>query len=270
MWNNKVNLLKILHCITPMNRETLVAYKKIYAEVAKKMKTRQVDVGRLHYALPLMYAVWQAECVGVERISAVEFGVADGQGLMDICKAAEFLQAERGVEVEVCGFDSLNGLPKCRDFRDHPEIWFEGEFATADPMALQEKLPANARLVTGDIADTVKPFLSELTTAAPLGFVSVDVDLYSSTKPALEVLLGHAEQYLPAVSMHINDVEALLTFNSQCGEELAIHEFNDSCTHRRIEKKLFNINRFYVCHVFDHPMRTGAQQPRIHMEICEV
>jgi hypothetical protein len=57
-------------------------------------------------------------------------------------------------------------------------------------------LPSFAHLILGDIADTIPALLANLSIDAPLGFVSMDVDYYSSTKKALAVFKGKPFQYL--------------------------------------------------------------------------
>ena len=53
------------------------------------------------------------------------------------------------------------------------------------------------QLVLGDVNETIGPFLASR--PAPVGFVSVDVDLYSSTMSALKLFDGEAAALLPRV-----------------------------------------------------------------------
>ncbi|MBF0276028.1 MAG: hypothetical protein HQK84_12430 [Nitrospinae bacterium] len=109
---------------------------------------------------------------------------------------------------------------------------------------------------------------NKLSPETPVGFVSVDVDLYSSAKDCLKLFQGEAECYLPAVINWFDDVEHAITMNSWCGEALAIKEFNEANNFRKIEKKQVRTNRpqkwwhhqFYFAHILDHPVRTGEKK----------
>ncbi len=56
--------------------------------------------------------------------------------------------------------------------------------------------------------------------------MALDVDFWSSTTAALELLKGTPEQYLPRVVVYVDDI-ALDEHNSKAGARLAIREFND-------------------------------------------
>lgn len=106
---------------------------------------------------------------------ALEFGVYTGRTLRLIARAREGR--------EVYGFDSFEGLP---------EAWRsgfpEGRFtlAAGDPAQAGSLLPEvpGAALVVGWFDDTLPVFMKEH--EAPVGFLHVDCDLYSSTVTVLE------------------------------------------------------------------------------------
>ena len=75
-----------------------------------------------------------------------------------------------------------------------------------DRSALEAWKPNNVELVLGDTADTVAGYLPRITKDAPLGFISIDVDYYSSTVPCLSVRTGYAEQYLPYFPVYLDDI----------------------------------------------------------------
>jgi hypothetical protein len=225
---------------------------------------------RKHYVRGMILATAQAKCMEKSEVAAIEFGTADGDGLLNLCSIAQLLGYETGMTYRIFGFDKGSGLPAFSSFKDHPEIWHEGQFKMRDLESLKAKLPDFAKIIIGDVKDTVKAFMeNQLNENSPLGFVAVDLDYYSSTKPALDVLRGAANNYIPAVTMYFDDVELLVTNNSWCGEALAINEFNDENEHRKIEK----INpsgssaKSYCCHILDHPLRTGIVKPLHAFEI---
>jgi len=238
------------------------------ADIARRIRADQLDLGRKHYALSLAMGVLSAIFCNIGRLAAVEFGVAGGAGLLDLCKAAAFFRAELGMEIDVYGFDNATGLPAPADYRDLPEVWQQGDFLLPDPALLRGKLPPFAHLVIGDIADTRDRFANILGKTRTLGFVSIDVDFYSSAKPCLDILRLDAASYMPAVPMFFDDILPVhLTYNSWVGESLAIAEFNQENALRKIEANPhFNIaagkRSFHACHVLDSPYRTGERQFR--------
>ena len=94
-----------------------------------------------------------------------------------------------------------------------------------DPEQLRARLKGKAELILGDINDTIGAFTATLTPECPLGFVSIDVDIYSGTVAALKGLEGPAEVYLPAISFYLDDVGSYFN-NDVCGELGAVNEHN--------------------------------------------
>jgi hypothetical protein len=142
-------------------------------------------VTRPHYAYGLLEAADQARQAGLDSCTAVEFGVAGGEGLLNLCVLAERVNAATGVKVRIAGFDTGQGMPPPVDWRDHPEQFGAGDFPM-DRERLSGRLPPNCRLILGPVDETVPEFLGgALTPSAPLSFVAFDLDYYSSTKRAL-------------------------------------------------------------------------------------
>jgi hypothetical protein len=225
-------------------------------------------VPRQHLAHSLLNMADQARKLGIRKLTSVEFGVAAGAGLLNMCHIAARVTKETGVEFDIVGFDSGTGMPPPRDYRDHPEYFAEGDFQ-ADSAALQKKLPANARLVIGDVARTVPEFVKTLDASAPLAFAAIDVDYYWSTKECLAVFMGPANCYLPVTSVYLDDLEEQ-GMNPWAGELLAINEFNDEQRLRKITPanflrpgRIFRnakwIDHMFSLHVFDHPLRSTAR-----------
>jgi hypothetical protein len=112
--------------------------------------------------------------------------------------------------------------------------------------------------------------METLRPSAPLGFVAVDLDLYSSTKAALTCLTGTSDKYNPAISMYFDDVNFFFA-NEWCGELAAIAEFNLEKGMRRIAPDRTLLGRWpnrlapwsqsmYVCHVLDHDARQTSHR----------
>jgi hypothetical protein len=225
---------------------------------------------RQQYAFGLLKAADKANALGLRCVSVLEFGVANGAGLMNICALAQKIAATTGVTFRVFGFDTGTGMPPPRDYRDHPEHYTTGDFPMQDAKQLQARLPPLAQLILGDVADTIPEFLSSLEVSSPIGFVAVDVDYYWSTVESLRVFDGAASQYLPTVTVYLDDI-LFEEHNSWCGELGAVSEFNAAHQLRKIERfnhlrglRLFKnaswIDHMFTLHVLDHPWRTSGRE----------
>jgi hypothetical protein len=167
-----------------------------------------------------------------------------------------------GICVDVVGFDMGTGLTPPIDHRDVPNLLWEGRFPM-DVDALQKRL-TTASLVLGPIANTLPTFLHRR--PPPVGFISVDVDLYSSTVDCLRLFDADPPLILPRVYCYFDDIHGL-TYSDCNGERLAIAEFNASHPRRQISKihglQFFVpkavreakwVDCFYIAHVFDHEL----------------
>lgn len=248
---------------------------RIAAQGSFRDRVRYDLIPRPHYAFGLLAAADAARFAGVTRITAIEFGVAEGAGLLNLCALAPQVSAETGVEIDIAGFDTGIGLPALEDYRDHPEIWKAGDFATGSKEALLAQLPPQARMVWGDVAETLPEFIATLSPQAPVGFVSVDVDIYRSTRDCLRLFTAPVESLLPVMIAYFDDtiggldrIGALMR-NRYAGQLLAIDEFNAEqqyrkidripiLTHRRPLDREPWLDQIYGVHALDHPLRSAG------------
>jgi hypothetical protein len=241
------------------------AWRKVLRDLRRDRLSRRNPA----YAYGTVLACLQAAHSGCPAVVVAEFGVAWGHGLLELAHVADRVSRASGIEISVVGFDREGGLPAPRDSRDHPEVWSAGQFASQEHQDLRKRLSGRARLIVGDLSDTVAAFAGEVTPDRPLGAVMLDVDIYASAKDALRVFDGPADRYLPAVLMYVDDIDGLLTFNGRGGEALAIAEHNAASRHRYIERKRIRADspprrwhdKMFVCHVLDHPLRNGICPP---------
>src|SRR5687767_5959233 len=139
------------------------------------------------YLVGLLEAASVAKNDRIDTITAIEFGVASGRGLLALQRHARTVEAATGINVRVIGFDAGAGLPALTgDHRDHPDYWQAGDFPMDVAWLTKQLEPTRTTLVLGDVRTTVKDFCE--TQHAPIGFVSFDLDLYSGTVAALPVL----------------------------------------------------------------------------------
>ena len=176
-------------------------------------------------------------------------------------RAAIKIETIIGVGIDVYGFDSGRGLPKPSDYRDLPNIFSEG----AHSMNF-EKLKVcltKAELILGLVEETVPEFIARR--LAPVGFISFDLDFYSSTRAAFQLLEADYAYLMPRIHCYFDDITGF-SFSEFTGMRLAISEFNQSHAMRKISpifclkhylpekyKETLWPNKLYMAHFFDHP-----------------
>jgi hypothetical protein len=211
------------------------------------------------------YCLWRAAQVshrlGLPKISAIEFGVAGGAGLLELERLAEEIEKSVPIRIETYGFDLGTGLPQHSDFRDLPYIWRSG-FYQMDEAGLRRKLKRST-LIIGNVKETAAEFLSKYQ-PPPIGFVSFDMDYYSSTRDAFALFDGPHNAFLPRIFCYFDDVvgDDAQLHSDYAGELLAIREFNEAHADQKISKinglaskRPFECpwaDSIYVAHRFGH------------------
>ena len=219
---------------------------------------------RQQHAYGLLQAADRALKLGFRSVTVIEFGVASGAGIMNIQRIASNIQKMTGVKFDIYGFDNITGMPPHKDYRDHPDLYKEGDYKM-NYAVLKKHLNSNVTITQGNIKSNIKQFLENLPPQSPIGFVSIDVDYYSSTVDALTVFDGEASKYLDIVYLYVDDIHKE-EHNSLCGELLAINEFNKNHSKMIIEKYAFLesqrifkhakwIKHMYSLHVLEHEHR---------------
>lgn len=225
-------------------------------------RRKRYDLGlvpRPHYAYGMRSAAWEARRLGLAGITVIEFGVAGGNGLVAMEEHADSIERETAVKIRVVGFDSGGGLPAPETYKDAPFLWAGGDFAM-DQDKLRSRL-RRAELVIGDVRDTVAGFVSSVNPDQPVGFVSFDLDYWSSTVSAFDIFRSDIQACLPRVWCYFDDIIAMIP---DIGELLAIDEFNEEFTDRKVRHPYAlrtNLpfrpvwaNQMFQAHFFDHPL----------------
>ncbi len=209
------------------------------------------------YGFGVFSAASLAKTLGLSGVSVIEFGVAGGRGLVSMEKAAEAVERHFNLPIDVYGFDTGEGMPAPTDYRDLPYAWAEG-FYKMDVERLQAKLK-RARLMLGNVEETLAAFLPEI--KHPIGFVSFDLDYYSSTMSAFRIWEGSHDTRLPRVMCYFDDI---FCYNEYIGELCAIREFNQSHPEMKIGP-MYGLrhtqqhpapwhDQIYMLHDFRHPL----------------
>jgi hypothetical protein len=180
-------------------------------------------VYRPHYGLCLYQAATEAKALGHKAMTAIELGVAGGNGLLCMCDHRDEIERALGIEIHIQGFDSGVGLPQTNDPRDVHYYWPAASFEM-DREALEKRLAGRAEIIFGDVADTVTEWRGQ--PDAPLGAILFDLDLYTSTTAALRLLTK--ENVLPRIWCYFDDIIGYPenAFADGTGEREAIREFN--------------------------------------------
>lgn len=214
---------------------------------------------RLNYRWGMLASARMAQALGLPAISVIEFGVAGGNGLVEMENLAREITQRSGVKIEVYGFDTGTGLPKPVDYRDLPQMWQEG-FYGMDVDALKARL-SSAQLLLGEVSQTVPEFIKSK--PAPVGFIAFDMDLYSSTVAAFQLFEDALDLVLPRVVCYFDDIIGF-SHSDFTGERLAISEFNQRHSMRKLSK-IYGLQKFlkrndpwldmlYLFHAFEHPL----------------
>ncbi len=219
------------------------------------------DALRPNYTWSVLHAASIAMRTGRESVSVCEFGVAGGNGLVALERAADLASDRLGVDVRVYGFDTGEGLPPPRDNRDAPFLMDGGDFPM-DVELLRSRL-TRAELVLGDVRETIPEFMRS--ERPEIGFISFDLDYYSSTVDALEILRGEPAHLMPRVLCYFDDTHGYPWGDSN-GARLAIAEHTARDDERTLDeihglKYLLPLSQrderwpeaMYIAHAFDHP-----------------
>lgn len=224
-------------------------------------KIKRGVIARPNYGYCLYNAAKLAVKLGYKKISAVEFGVAGGNGLLNFEYHAELISKLVPIEIQVYGFDTGEGLPNPIDYRDLPYHWQQG-FYKMDVKALEAKLK-KAKLILGNVAETIDGFFEEHR-PAPIGAISFDLDFYSSTKSAMAILRGMHAFLMPRIFCYFDDTigSELELYNDFTGQRLAIDEFNRESEYIKLGVPYYLSqcgyrggwpDQIWIAHLFRHP-----------------
>ncbi len=220
---------------------------------------------RPQYAWGAVFAAALARALGNGGVALIEFGVAGGRGLLALRDVAEDVSSRFGLRLCVYGFDTGCGLPDITDPRDLPQLWKAGDYPMKGD-ALKDLLRSGAKILIGDVKETLDTFLSE--PHSPVGFASFDMDFYNSTKSALKLFRGSVplEHCLPRVVCYMDDIMGV-SFGDVSGERLAMKEYNQEESPMRCISPVYGLryhlgwphNRaqwpdmLFWAHFLDHP-----------------
>ena len=217
-------------------------------------------IDRPHYGYCVYNGASLAKKLGYHGVSILEFGVADGQGLLNLEECAKRIKKLLSIDITIYGFDTGEGLPEPLDYKDLPYHW-KKNFYRMDVQQLKKQLET-ATLVLGDVKDTIKTFFKDYA-PLPIGAILFDLDFYSSTTSALNLFEGDQKYFLPRAFCYFDDVTGseIELYNDYTGTRLAINEFNKNHEKKKLakayhllEKKAIEewYHRIWIYHNFEH------------------
>jgi hypothetical protein len=212
------------------------------------------------YAYTLANAAREAKALGHKAITALEFGVATGAGLLLLCDYRDEIERETGIKIHLIGLDAGSGLHYTSDPRDLHYCWPTGSFEMDIPK-LKARLAGRAEVVLGDVSQTTRELV--IRPDAPIAAIMFDLDYYTSTRDAFAIF-DHPNM-LPRVWCYFDDVSGTEDhgYSDSIGVRAAIQEFTSG--HPTIESHLSQAYAFkysppepwhqqiYIYHRLVHP-----------------
>lgn len=246
----------------PLLRSVVKATSGVY-NFSPQFKLDMQVVERPHYAWCMMRAAELGRILGHERISAIEFGVAGGNGLVFMCDYAKEVEKATGVKVVCYGFDTGKGMPPPEGAADLP-YWFAEKQYRMEFDKLKERIPEGT-LILGNIQESIGDFLDEHS-PPPIGVIFNDTDYWSSTRESFRLfdqVVARPENFLPRMFMYFDDIiGSEMEMYGPCNGQLkAIESYNSSQSGVRIHRNQNLLNKIqyswrwqiYYAHLFNHP-----------------
>lgn len=207
---------------------------------------------RPNYAWIMYHAGELASRLGYDSVSVLEFGVAGGNGLKGMEEISIEISAIHGIEIEVYGFDVGSGFPQYDDWRDQQFHYVPGDYKS-DLDGVRDRLD-HAELIEGRVENTTDVFFDEYD-PAPVAAAGFDVDMYSSTRAALEVFeRSDSSRTLPRAFLYFDEAVNPWTnpqvgISEHVGIYAAVEEFNATHEARKIGRLEFAMDEYLLTHL---------------------
>tara|TARA_B100000965_G_scaffold137739_2_gene114595 strand:+ start:1970 stop:2824 length:855 start_codon:yes stop_codon:yes gene_type:complete len=180
-------------------------------------------IPRPNYALGILMAAHQAKELDYKKISIIELGCWNFEGLIDIENYIHDIKKFIDIDFNVYGFELGTGHIKEEIDPKNRLYELSGGDYTFKKKDNLKKLKFS-KLILGDVKDTAPKFLEEShLDEAPLGFIIFDLGFYTSAKHALQLLKSDSKKYLPR-SIIYSDNNYFVLENE--ADKAAFAEFN--------------------------------------------
>ena len=159
-----------------------------------------------------------------------EFGTGWGKTLTAFINAAKNYSTDNNTNIEeinICLFDSFQGLPPVKSSEDNHVSWKEGEFAYSkkyiSELINRLEFPIkNVKFIEGYYENSLNKESMEIIKKTPPSIITIDTDYYSSTNEVLKFL----PMLLKSGTVFYFDDLFSFFLNEDYGQVKSIKEFN--------------------------------------------
>jgi len=218
----------------------LLCYEKPLRVAFTKYLSLLFKTFRPHYESILYEACLEAKKLGINHVSALELGVAQGNGIVALEKYKKKIEKVLDIKIDIYGFDMGSGMPEIVIPEDLPFYWKQGQYKTDKELLART---VNSKIIYGNIKDTVDEFIK--IKPKTISCIFFDMDLYSSTLDFLNQIPKLSEFLLPRVLCYFDDLYTVYNYNGQCNGELkAIDDFNKQDLDFKLSYSIDHIHSF--------------------------
>ena len=180
----------------PHRRIAGVDFTKKYNIGSYLFRLNKNALERPHYGYIVYNGALLAKKLGHQRVSILEFGVAGGNGLLNLEYHAKEVQKNSRHRYRHLRFRHGRRLPEPEDYRDLPYHWKSG-FFKMEVEAIEKRLEIAGTSFSAISTKHRKLFLKN-TIPRRFAAVSHDFDFYSSTATALKMFDADGEIFSAA------------------------------------------------------------------------
>ena len=234
-----------------------LCYEKPLRVAFTKYLTLLFKTFRPHYESVLYEACLESKKLGINEVSVLELGIAQGNGIMALEKYKKRMEKVFNIKIDIYGFDMGSGMPESDIPEDLPFYWKQGQYKT-DKELLAKNI--NSKIFYGHVKDTVDEFIK--IKPKTICCIFFDMDLYSSTIDFLNQLPKLS--LLPRVLCYFDDLYTPYNYSGECNGELkAIIDFNKKDLDYKLSHSIDHIHDFkfplakgslYTIHSFKHEL----------------
>ena len=218
----------------------LLCYEKPLRVVITKYFSLKFKTFRPHYESILYEGCLEAKKLGYNKVSVLELGVAQGNGILALEKYKKRIQKVLDIKIDIYGFDMGTGMPKTTIPEDLPFYWKEGQYKVDKELL---KKNSDSRIFYGNVKETVDDFVKiKPNTICCIFF---DLDLYSSTIDFLDHIPKLSGYLLPRVLCYFDDLYNVYNYSGQFNGELkAINDFNKKDLDFKLDRSIDHIHSY--------------------------
>ena len=136
----------------------IIGYEKPYRVAIIKFLSLKFKTFRPHYETVLYESAREATKLGYKELSAIELGVAGGNGMIALEKCKNKIEKIFNIKIKLFGFDTGDGMPESKLTEDALFNWKKGDYKMNKDV-LQKKL--KSKIYFGLIEKTIEDFIND-------------------------------------------------------------------------------------------------------------